>query len=74
MSTSESSQCAEPLQDIALGMKLAKGTGSCHKGHIERAFQRQQGIFQNSKVAGKKSVKNSRWYMEVLALRPQGGH
>ncbi|KAF9367254.1 hypothetical protein CPB97_006013, partial [Podila verticillata] len=32
---------------------------------IEKAFQKQQGIFQNSKVAGKKSVKNARWYKEV---------
>ncbi|KAF9099129.1 hypothetical protein BGX23_003722 [Mortierella sp. AD031] len=32
---------------------------------IEKAFQKQQGIFQNAKVAGKKSVKNNRWYKEV---------
>ncbi|KAF9143213.1 hypothetical protein BGX30_001075 [Mortierella sp. GBA39] len=34
-------------------------------GRIEKAFQKQQGIFQNAKVAGKKSVKNNRWYKEV---------
>ncbi|KAF9939464.1 hypothetical protein BGZ75_006548 [Mortierella antarctica] len=32
---------------------------------IEKAFQKQQGIFQNAKVAGKKAVKNNRWYKEV---------
>ena len=32
---------------------------------IEKAFQKQQGIFQNAKVAGKKSVKNNRWYKDV---------
>ncbi|KAF9352383.1 30S ribosomal protein S11, chloroplastic [Mortierella sp. AD094] len=32
---------------------------------IEKAFQKQQGIFQNAKVTGKKSVKNNRWYKEV---------
>ncbi|KAF9111622.1 30S ribosomal protein S11, chloroplastic [Mortierella sp. AM989] len=32
---------------------------------IEKAFQKQQGIFQNTKVVGKKAVKNNRWYKEV---------
>jgi small subunit ribosomal protein S11e len=36
-----------------------------HHVQIEKAFQKQQGIFQNAKVAGKKSVKNNRWYKEV---------
>ncbi|KAF9171173.1 30S ribosomal protein S11, chloroplastic [Mortierella sp. AD011] len=33
--------------------------------HIEKAFQKQQGIFQNTKVTGKKTAKNNRWYKEV---------
>ncbi|KAF9947977.1 hypothetical protein BGZ65_008397, partial [Modicella reniformis] len=35
------------------------------KDIIEKAFQKQQGIFQNAKVTGKKAVKNNRWYKEV---------
>ncbi|KAF9584617.1 hypothetical protein BGW38_005847, partial [Lunasporangiospora selenospora] len=32
---------------------------------IEKAFQKQQGIFQNAKVTGKKTAKNNRWYKDV---------
>ncbi|KAG0255450.1 30S ribosomal protein S11, chloroplastic [Mortierella polycephala] len=32
---------------------------------IEKAFQKQQGIFQNTKVIGKKSAKSNRWYKDV---------
>ncbi|KAG0202993.1 30S ribosomal protein S11, chloroplastic [Mortierella sp. GBA30] len=41
------------------------GIGQRAADIIEKAFQKQQGIFQNAKVAGKKAVKNNRWYKEV---------
>ncbi|KAF9976148.1 30S ribosomal protein S11, chloroplastic [Actinomortierella ambigua] len=33
--------------------------------YIEKAFQKQQGIFQNAKATGKKVAKNQRWYKDV---------
>ncbi|KAK9707776.1 40S ribosomal protein S11-B [Basidiobolus ranarum] len=32
---------------------------------IEKAFQKQVGIFQNAKVAGSKKARNLRWYKDV---------
>ncbi|ORX79646.1 hypothetical protein K493DRAFT_342670 [Basidiobolus meristosporus CBS 931.73] len=32
---------------------------------IERAFQKQVGIFQNAKVVGAKKTRNLRWYKDV---------
>ncbi|KFH68822.1 small subunit ribosomal protein S11e [Podila verticillata NRRL 6337] len=58
----------ENTHRIALLNSTKDSSPNNQPGHIkpiEKAFQKQQGIFQNSKVAGKKSVKNSRWYKEV---------
>ncbi|ORX91519.1 hypothetical protein K493DRAFT_317190 [Basidiobolus meristosporus CBS 931.73] len=32
---------------------------------VERAFQKQVGIFQNAKVTGSKKTRNLRWYKDV---------